>query len=198
MKNLSMMICTLAIGIVVAFSNGCSSTSSNAAPGADAKNPAAPTPTENPSAHIPMVVKVTPQIGFVDAVRATGEWYVSNHACAPLQEISGARREEIVHSPATVERQGDSYVVTALSDKFYQGDCKWIFMGLDVHLLKEGRGVGNAAANKPLLEKHDGQMKIVCDPDPGVPDCLEAEVAQRTFLKYAPKPGVFSFTIETM
>jgi hypothetical protein len=196
-NNVSTVISTLASGLAIALSAACSSPSSNGAGGATADtSTSAPVPAENPAAHIPLIVKVTPEIGFVDAVEATGEWYVGNHACAPLQKISGARIEKIVHSPAKVQRQGESFIVTALSDQFDQGDCHWIFTGLAVHLLKDKKIVGNAGASKALMQQYHGQLRIICDPDPGVPSCLYPEAAKRTFLKLPPKPGVFSFTIE--
>jgi hypothetical protein len=199
MKRLQIVVSVAAVSLVAAVSNGCSSANSNGTSGIAGGTPAsaaAPAPAENPSAHVSAVFKVTPQRGFVDTVKATGEWYVGNHACAPLQEISGARMEKIVHSPAGVQQQGESFIVTALSDQFDQGDCHWIFMGLAIHLLKDGRTVGNAGASKGLLQKYHGQLQIICNPGPGVPSCVYPEAAKRTFLRLGPKPGVFSFTIE--
>jgi len=193
-KSLTVVYALLA-GLAATFSAGCSGASSDA--GTDVVDSVpAPSPTANPSAHIPATFKVTSQAGFVDAVKATGEWYISNHTCAPVQKISGARIERIVHTPASIRQEGGSFIVTVLSDQFDQGDCHWLFMGIAVELFRDGKPVGSAGANKALIEKYDGRLQVICNSNPGVASCVYPEAAKRTFLRLPPHPGIFSFTIE--
>lgn len=154
-----------------------------------------PKPTPNPSAHRAVTFKVTPQLGFVDAVKATGDWMISNHLCAPKRPVSGTFVEDIVHVDAQVVQQGSSYLVTVMTDQFEDDNCRWKFVGVDVQLFNLGKAVGEAGVNDNDIKKGNGKLTIVCEPSLGASYCVYLEAARNTLLK-RPHAGLFSFVIE--
>jgi hypothetical protein len=154
-----------------------------------------PKPTVNPSAKAKFTLKVVPQLGSVDAVTATGDWVISNHACAPKRPFSGAPAEETVHADAKVSREGDNFDVTIFSDQFLSDDCQWVFVGTAIRLLRNGRIVGVASANHDDILKRHGALQMVCEPASEGPWCLTYAAAEKSILKH-PARGQFSFTIE--
>jgi len=185
-----MIAAGLAIGTVAACSQG--------SPGSQVGHPQSPKPTENPSAHLPMTIKVTPPEGFAGNIVATADWVIGNHSCAPKNPISGAYREEPVHRAATIRREGPAYFLTAFTDQFVMDACHWVFTGFSIHLYDEGRLVGVAGANDYVLKENGGRLEILCAPDPHVPYCVYARVAKKTFLRMSPNRKVFPITIEGM
>lgn len=93
--------------------------------GCETDNRPAPTPTPNPHPQKTLKLKITVEPSLVDRIEVTTQWVVTNLGCAPVQPISGAARVKQIDVKEHVEKLGETYIATIITDRFLPDSCHW-------------------------------------------------------------------------
>lgn len=114
-------------------------------------NRPAPTPTPNPNSNSTIKLKITVEKSKVNRVEVFSTWVVGNLGCAPISYPAGNERVKQVDTPEKVDKVGDVYVVTIVTDRFISDECRWIDGGAGINFFHDGYLLSVAGVNGDVL-----------------------------------------------
>jgi len=161
---------------------------------AGCNNRQAPSPTNNPQAHITKDLKITVDSSDVNRIGIQSMWVVSNLSCAPTIYPAGNKRVKQVMVSEAVEKVGESYIAKISVDRFVSDKCQWANGGVVVNFYRNDYLLSTAGVNTDVLRgERVERMTCLTSPRMKIPVC--GQRSNEALYKSEDK-GAFNVTME--
>lgn len=135
-------------------------------------NRQAPSPINNPQAHITKDLKITVESSSVNRIEIHSMWVVSNLSCAPTIYPAGNKRVKQVMVSEAVEKVGESYVAKIVVDRFASDKCRWANGGVTVNFYRNDYLLSVAGVNTDVLRgERVERMTCLTNPEMKIAVC---------------------------